>query len=518
VLERGQSDLDPSEEDTQQASTWPKVVNTDATQQIQWKNGVWGAVANVLGGGTAVNGGLFLEEEPEFLTETFGDAFDLDEFYASSKLIADNLSTPLQPSTFGKDFADALADADLGTRDPPTQLRMRDGSWVAYSTINTSAPNWPRRGAAVLLHERAHLPNLRFLTKYQVARVQIEGEKATGVVVRDRQGNEVTIQARKGVILAAGAIFTPQLLQLSGIGEEAHLKRIGVALKVENPAVGKNFIDRNVLPVGVWTRSMEPLYLGYAMVVNKSLGLTIESEGWGEVTSEFALASLALFPPNMRPKALRATLGLLFSTGLQNIMNTMIQLVALQHNTRSRGSVEAVSSDPTAAPAVDANHYGDHRDLEQQMTSLRTLLRILGSEKIEQYVQPKAFVPPGIPMPDFLSCLAKTPDSTTRAIVLPCLPVAGSSDERYYEYFQNTVVSSYHYFGTAAFGSVVEGADFHVKGVGNLHVVDASVFPHPTRVNPQGTIMAMGHYIGKRILQAQRRLQEEGRWDADIMV
>merc|ERR1712107_906871 len=85
------------------------------------------------------------------------------------------------------------------------------------------------------------------------------------------------------------------------------------------------------------------------------------------------------------------------------------------------------------------------------------------------------------------------------------------------EYFKKTVVSSYHYFGTAAHGSVVEGADFKVKGTDNLHVVDASVIPDPTRVNPQGTIMAMGHHrvpFGKpeatKTTQRSAHLRSEG--------
>merc|ERR1712151_717659 len=98
-----------------------------------------------------------------------------------------------------------------------------------------------------------------------------------------------------------------------------------------------------------------------------------------------------------------------------------------------------------------------------------------------------------------MSCIAQAASSETSAIVLPCLPPRGSPLDRWYQHFRNTVVSSYHYFGTAAFGSVVEGRDFRVKGIDNLHVVDASVIPAPTRVNPQCTIIALGHYVGKHL-------------------
>merc|ERR1712061_78018 len=94
-------------------------------------------------------------------------------------------------------------------------------------------------------------------------------------------------------------------------------------------------------------------------------------------------------------------------------------------------------------------------------------------------------------------------NEVTDSIVLPCLPPADSSTDRWYEYLRNTVVSSYHYFGTAAAGSVVDASDFRVKGTENLHVVDGSILPKVTHVNPQGTIMALGHYAGKRLAAAQ---------------
>jgi len=174
VLERGKSDLDLPM--TQQADTWPAVADSDATQTIRWEDGTWGAVAQVLGGGTEINGGLYIEEEPDFLQDMFGDDFDLEAFYASSKWIAQNLTTPLQPSTYGDEYAAALSDIGVGAPKPKPELRMSsNSSWVAYSTINTTASGWPRRGAAVLLHERSGMKNLRFFTNFQVMRVNFDG-------------------------------------------------------------------------------------------------------------------------------------------------------------------------------------------------------------------------------------------------------------------------------------------------------------------------------------------------------
>lgn len=146
----------------------------------------------------------------------------------------------------------------------------------------------------------------------EVKKINFKGTRATSVLVRNNFKDLVTIEARKGVILAGGAIFTPQLLQISGIGDPILLNKLGVAPVVENPQVGQNFIDRLILNFGtlvamwqyqtaspwnvswphqleminisvphwgVWASEKEPLYIGFAMTSNTTAEITIESEG-----------------------------------------------------------------------------------------------------------------------------------------------------------------------------------------------------------------------------------------------
>jgi len=463
--------------------------------------------AKVLGGGTAINGGLFIEEEPQFFRDSFGDDFDTDAFFASSKYIADTLATPLKESAYGDAYGTALSEIGLGQPYPQASLRMRENSsWVALSTINTSAPGWPRRSAAVLLHQRRSLPNLRFFTEHQVTRINFDGQRAIGVNVLNPQGFTSTIQARKGVILATGAVYTPQLLQVSGVGDTQTVAQLGVPLVASNSAVGQNFVDRNILNFGVWSGTQLPLFMGYSMASNMHPNITLENEGWGEVASQFALASLALVPPEQRTQALRAFLKPLLIGPMAGIMDNMIQFVALQHMTYSRGTVQAQSNDVTEPPVVNANKLSDSRDIDNQFEAMATLSRLLETSEVQSFVNPSSFAGTPEAMPAYLSCMSAADRSDAKAIVLPCLPREGSSREAYVEYFRKNVISSYHYFGSASYGSATEGPDFHVKGVSNVHVVDASVFPHPTKVNPQGTIMAMGHYLGTRLAQQGRRL------------
>ena len=81
-------------------------------------------------------------------------------------------------------------------------------------------------------------------------KINFEGERATSVQVENNFKEVVTITARKGIILAAGAVFSPQLLQVSGIGDPALLRRLGVQEVAPNPDVGQNFVDRNMVNFG----------------------------------------------------------------------------------------------------------------------------------------------------------------------------------------------------------------------------------------------------------------------------
>lgn len=504
VIERGPSDLDLPL--TQQAQTWPKVVASSAAELLRWEDGTWGAVAQVLGGGTSVNGGLFIAETSDYLKSLFPE-LDTTSLEQSFQYLQQNITTPLQPSQWGQDYAAALGDVGYKLSGSDPQLTRLEGAWHAISTIDTAAQGaWPRRASSALLHERAGLPNLQVLTEHQALRILFNGQQARGVRVKHGR-DTFTLTANKGVILAAGAIYTPQLLQVSGVGESPLLDSLGVPVVADLP-VGRNFVDRLVLTLAIWSSINVPLMVGYVMGSNSTRGLTLETEAGGHVASNFAIASLAFAPPEQRNQFLRWTFQMLFAMGFDNLLDNMMQLVALNHNTWSRGSVQAVSSNAEDPPSVTANYFADPRDMEGQKRAFKQVLELSQTEPVQKYTTPKAWNPLRLPLPSFLSCLLDAPNDLTNSVVLPCLPESDSSDEEWERWFRKNVISSYHYFGTAAYGKVVEGADFHVKGIPNLHVVDASIFPNPTRINPQGTIMAMGHYIGKR-LAAGRRLAQD---------
>lgn len=319
------------------------------------------------------------------------------------------------------------------------------------------------------------------------------------------------MHASKGVILSAGAVFTPQLLQVSGVGPKKLLEKLGVQLVVDLP-VGRNFTDRLVIPVVYVSPTKVPLSIVYTMRVDEAASSVIETVGGGEVTTELAITSIALVAPKLRIAPLREALKLIFGLlppPVLDLINQMIQPNILQTNTHSRGWVEARSKHIWMSPEVTANYFADQRDWMSQKTRFNELLRLGETQAMLNYTIDKVSVQNVFRdlvrihapvLEPALSCFfrAMSNEKYTR-LTLPCLPSPYDSQMARDQYLRDYLVSSYHYFGTAAAGDVVNGKDFSVKGTKGLYVVDASVIPFPTTVNPQGTIMALGHYIGKML-------------------
>jgi len=516
VLERGPSDRDvPS---TQTMSGWPRSVR-DAGELVRFTEGVWGVVGEVLGGGTALNGGLFLADSAEWFARHL-PGVDSSRIATAYKSLLGQLASPSQPTDFGLAWDAAMTEAGYGAANlthPQLEWSSAGQPYLPYSTYNQTAPGAPRVGAATLLHRRMELPNLRVLTHAKVHRILFSGRRAVGVqVALGRYGQRWcgNVRARRGVVVSAGAIYTPQLLQVSGVGPRWLLEKLGVRVVSELP-VGENFVDRLVVPVGFLSPTEVNLTVGYTIAAVPEVHAVIEGVGGGDITSVLGVVSLALVPPQQRGAYLRPILKTLFDLLPRKILdrvNRMIQPVALQMDTHSRGSVQARWAGMHGTPQVSANYFADPRDWQSQQQRFDALWALSRTRALADYTTTEksgwsallklleTLAPALLPC---TRCLFETPDNKDERIALPCLPSPIGDAAARKRYLQDYLTSSYHYFGTAAAGSVVDATDFGVLGTQSLHVVDASVMPVPTTVNPQGTVMALGHYLGT--LLAERR-------------
>jgi choline dehydrogenase len=301
--------------------------------------------------------------------------------------------------------------------------------------------------------------NLTVLTDALVTRLVVAGGRATGVVYRHR-GVEVTARAEREVVLAGGAVNSPQLLLLSGIGPAAHLREHGIDVVVDLPGVGEGLQDHPYVPVGWFTRDTTDLHAAEtpANMLRWFAGhrgpLTSNiSESGGFVRTVAGLPApdvqLIVVP------AIAANHGLTPPPGVGvTIAPTVVHV-------RSRGRVTLRSADPRWRPAVDAGYYTEPADLDAMVAGVRIAQDIASRGGLARFVDR-----PWLPGPD-----ARSDDDVREAVR------AGTE-------------TLYHPVGTCAIGTVVD-PELRVRGVAGLRVADASVMPTVPRGNTNAPVIAV---------------------------
>ncbi|WP_329111054.1 GMC family oxidoreductase N-terminal domain-containing protein [Micromonospora sp. NBC_01699] len=324
------------------------------------------------------------------------------------------------------------------------QVTQRDGKRVSTSTA--------------FLHPALDRPNLTVQSNLQVHRVLINQGRATGVVGR-RLEEEITIEARREVILAGGAYNSPQLLMLSGIGPAWLLNALGVPVTLDQPLVGQNLYDHALVPL-IFTHS-HPISL---LVAGEPANVAqFMEEGRGPLTSNgpesggFVRTSADLPAPDVEylgAPVMFADSGL--GTPTQHAFSFGPSILT----PRSRGSVLLALDDPTAKPKIVHNYFSEDADVEVAIAGIRIGLEIARQKALEPYTE-GTFEPP-----------------------------ASDSDADLRTYIRQYAHSIFHPGGTCAMGSVVD-AELKVQGIDGLRVVDASVMPAPVRGNPNAAVIAI---------------------------
>ena len=293
------------------------------------------------------------------------------------------------------------------------------------------------------VHPVADRSNLTILTDTLVRRLLLDGTQVTGVEV-ERGGEIMVVAAGSEIILATGAINTPKLLMLSGIGDRKQLDGCGIPLVRHLPGVGRGLQDH--VSFGCTWQYRAPL----APRAGGSEA-TLYWKSRPELEAPDLLFCQVEFPvPSERTAAL----------GVPDHGWTMFAGLARPH---SRGEVRLRSADPAVAPLIDANMLSDPRDLETARACVR-LCRELGDDA--------AFAP---------------------LVAREVVPGTGSIvDDRF---LRDAAVTYWHQCGTARMGtddlSVVD-ASLAVHGVDRLRVADGSILPRVTTGNTQAPCAVVG--------------------------
>ncbi|MFC3194826.1 GMC family oxidoreductase [Marinicella sediminis] len=315
--------------------------------------------------------------------------------------------------------------------------------------------------------------NLTVWTKTMAEQVILTGKKATGLRVR-KGGQSMAVKATKEVILSGGAINSPQLLMLSGIGQADELAVHGIDCVHELPGVGKNLQDH--LDVCLVQRCTQKITYDTVSEVLSGLKYYLFKEGPG--TSNVAEAGGFWQSPQAqddRPDLqFHFVPAMLDDHGRNRLKGSGYTLHMCVLRPESRGQITLKSTDPAEHPQIEANYLSAEQDLQLMIEGFKIQRRIFGAGSFDPFRDEEIF-----------------PGSEVQ------------TDEQITEFIRNKAESIYHPIGTCKMGSddmAVVDHNLQVHGIEGLRVVDASAMPTLVSGNTNAPTIMMAEKISDVIL------------------
>jgi choline dehydrogenase len=376
------------------------------------------------------------------------------------------------------DIIDAWREAAAECGIPPIKVfNNGDNSGCAYFQMNQKrGRRWSATHA--FLRPVMHRPNLMVMTGAQVARLRIEDRQANGVEFTHR-GQKFFVEARKETILAAGAIGSPQLLQLSGIGPGQTLNAFEIPVVHDLPGVGENLHDHLQIRMQYKVKNVKTLNgianslwgkaaMAFEYFVFRTGPLTMPPSQAGA----FARSDPAQPTPNIEWHVQPLSLDK-FGDPLHSFPAITPSVCNLRPS--SRGSVRLKSPDPAAYPEIRLNYLSTEEDRKVAVDGMRFTRRIMASKALAKY-EPEEYRP-GIAVQDDVS-LGKAAGELGTTI--------------------------FHPVGTCKMGQdplAVVDDELRVHGIGRLRVIDASIFPRITSGNTNAPTYVIAEKGARAILK-----------------
>ena len=320
--------------------------------------------------------------------------------------------------------------------------------------------------------------NLTIMTSTQISKVIFDGSKAIGVeCIQNKRKASLTIHAKKEIILSAGAISSPQILQLSGIGDKDLLNKLGIKTIHHNPAVGKNLQDhlqiRLVYKTNTrtlndeintwWKRAL----IGVQYILFRTGPLTLSASQVFAFTNTALDGSRPNIQFHMQPLSADKP-----GDGVHPFSAFTMSVCNLRPE--SRGEVSINSSNPEDLPTIIPNYLSTESDRKVAIESIKVARKIAQANSIKEHILDE-FVPGN----------------------------SFSSDDELLEVARNHSQSIYHPVGTCKMGhdkeSVVDD-QLRVHGIKNLRVVDASIMPELVSGNTNAPTMMIAEKAAEMIL------------------
>eukprot|EP00092_Neocalanus_flemingeri_P004698 GFUD01005063.1.p1 GENE.GFUD01005063.1~~GFUD01005063.1.p1 ORF type:complete len:608 (-),score=134.10 GFUD01005063.1:206-2029(-) len=384
------------------------------------------------------------------------------------------------------------AGEELGYKVGDINGELQDGGFTPSHVTMTKGY---RTGTFKAFAEKFVGSNLEVLTYSHVNKVVLEDKRAVGVEL-SRFGNTKIYRARQEIILCAGAVGSPQILMLSGIGDKDHLREVGVEPVHHLPEVGQNLQDHLILPINIDFQDglgFDPLAAIYPSTLQEYL------TGGGPLTSSGGCGGLAHVHTEVntdpRPDIQYHLAGLSLATDQGFVLfknwgmlpetwpwyaghtdKTSGMLIPTLSRPASRGFIKLRSSNPADHPIIQPNYLTVQKDMDTLLSAVNLTLRLIETDAMKAV---GAQLWGSDPFCDHL----------------------GFKSAAYWEcYIKHFVVTVYHPVGTCAMGTVLD-TRLRVTGLAGLRVADGSVMPRIVGGNTNAPIIMIGEKAAHMILE-----------------
>ena len=449
---------------------------------------------NVLGGGSSVNGMLYMrgqaEDYNDWSTEYGCDGWSFEDVLPTFKRQEANqqfnnayhgtqgrlvVDGPSAPHPVSKLLIEATISAGVPSTDDFNGESQEGAGWY-----QVTASGGQRQSAAFcFLKPELDRENLLVLTGHTVRRIRIVNRRATAIEATDVEGKDVLIHASKQIILSAGSFQTPKLLMLSGVGPPDELSRHGIDIIHELDGVGRNYQDHVGAPVtrrltearGLHgaDKGIQALKHGIDYFIFRrglltsnllDAGACVDTNGDGRPDVQYNLAPFAPGPPGKPPLDFHA-----------------VQIHPMTMRPASRGRLGLTSTDPFAAPKFEASTLGREEDMDTLRRGVRLAQDILLQPELREIVGEEIW-----PGPEISS-------------------VAGSNN--FDDAIRAQARTIYHPAGTCRMGSgpdAVVDPHLRVIGIEGLRIADCSVMPSLVSGNTNAPTMMIADRAADFIL------------------
>lgn len=336
--------------------------------------------------------------------------------------------------------------------------------------------------AKAFLTNAKNRTNLKIHTDTHATRIIFKGQRAVGIEIKNKSGETKILHANKEIVLSGGAINTPQLLMISGVGPKNELEKHGIPTIQHLPGVGKNLQDHLDVTVMINETSRRSIGISWSAIpltFIDVLRFIFQRKGFltSNVSQAGGFVSLPDDPPNRPGLQFHFLPTFLRDHGRQLTLGHGCTIHACQLRPKSRGEITLNSADPLEHPRIQANYLTHPDDMRDLIHAVKWARKLFGT---------KAFA------------------KINGGEVMPGKTVV--TDEDIIKDIRQRAETIYHPAGTCRMGAdefAVVDAKLKVRGIEGLRIADASIMPTIVAGNTNAPCMVIGEKCSRMILEKE---------------